>query len=107
MKTLAVVLIAIAVLLQLCAPSHGGGTEGRVCASIGRYPDGHERAWRLVLLVRSPDVSLSNSAPLSDVRASSSSVLSSAMCASATEIRQNPVTIRLHDHGTRALVDNH
>ena len=107
MKTLTVVLITIAVLLQLCAASHGGGTGGRLYASIGHHPDGHERAWRLVLLVCSPDVSLSHSTPLSDVRAAASAVLSSAMYAGATEIRQNPVTLRLRDHGARPLVDNY
>jgi hypothetical protein len=79
---------------------------GRLYASIGHHPDGHERAWRLVLLVCSPDVSLSHSTPLSDVRAAAAAVLSSTMYASATEIRQNPVTLRLRDHGTKLLIDN-
>ena len=107
MKTLTLVSITIAVSPAIVCGIPWRRYGGRLYASIGHHPDGHERAWRLVLFVCSPDVSLSHSTPLSDVRTAASAVPSSAMYTGATEIRQDPVTLRLRDHGARPLVDNY
>ncbi len=107
MKTLTLVSITIAVLLQLCAASHGGGTGGASTPPLDTTLMGMKEHGAWYFLCVAPTFPCRIPPHYLTYRTAASAVLSSAMYTGATEIRQDPVTLRLRDHGARPLVDNY